>query len=146
MKYYAGFWKRLVAAALDTIIVLILYFILAFFIGICFGIFGISADLLEDSSFEFIFSVLLVVIYWLYHVVMESSAKQATLGKQATKIYVTDMNGKRISFARAAGRNVIKVVSSLFTFGILVYLVAAFTEKNQALHDIFAGTLVIKDK
>lgn len=146
MKYYAGFWKRLVAAALDTIIVLIFYFILAFFIGICFSIFGISADLLEDSSIEVIFSILLVVIYWLYHVVMESSAKQATLGKQATKIYVTDMNSKRISFGRAAVRTLIKMLSSVLTFGILLYLVAAFTEKNQALHDIFAGTLVIKDK
>jgi len=73
---------------------------------------------------------------------MESSELQATLGKMALGICVTDKYGNRISFGRATGRHFAKIISSL-TLGI-GYLAAAFTEKKQALHDIIAGCLVLK--
>lgn len=78
---------------------------------------------------------------WLYHTMMESSRHQATLGKMALGIKVTDLNGARISFARANGRFFGKWISSMIMN--IGYLMAAFTEKKQALHDILAGCLVI---
>jgi len=84
---------------------------------------------------------LLFVGSWLYHTAMESSRHQATLGKKALGIIVTDMNGNRISFARANGRFFGKWVSGMIMN--IGYLMAAFTEKKQALHDILASCLVV---
>ncbi len=85
--------------------------------------------------------IALVVGNWLYHTWMESSRYEATLGKMALGIIVTDLNGGRISFVRANGRFFGKIVSGmLMNIG---YLMAAFTEKKQALHDMLASTLVV---
>jgi uncharacterized RDD family membrane protein YckC len=82
----------------------------------------------------------LLAAEWLYFALMESM-KGATLGKMALGIIVTDLQGNRISFGRATGRYFAKIISSLT---ILVgYIMAGFTQRKQALHDIIAGCLVI---
>ena len=73
---------------------------------------------------------------------MESSSLQATLGKMIFGMKVTDLNGNRISFARATGRHFAKYLSSMILF--IGYIMAGFTERKQALHDMIAGTLVIR--
>jgi uncharacterized RDD family membrane protein YckC len=73
---------------------------------------------------------------------MESSAKQATVGKMALGIIVTDLDGRRIGFGRATGRYFAKILSAL-TLGI-GFLMAGFTERKQALHDMVASCLVIR--
>lgn len=84
----------------------------------------------------------LIVLMWLYFAIMESSKFQGTVGKIAIGLVVTDMEGNRISFARATGRYFGKILSSLiFMIG---YILAGFTQKKQALHDMLAGTLVWK--
>jgi uncharacterized RDD family membrane protein YckC len=70
----------------------------------------------------------------------ESSEYQCTLGKRVLKIYVTDLEGRRISFGQATGRHFGKIVSAII-LGI-GYIMAGFTEKKQGLHDMMAGTLV----
>ncbi len=88
--------------------------------------------------------LVLIVEIWLYFALMESSKFQGTVGKIAIGIIVTDMEGNRISFARAKGRYFGKILSSLiFMIG---FIMAGFTEKKQALHDMLAGTLVWKKK
>lgn len=77
---------------------------------------------------------------WLYESWMESSSRQATLGKMIFNMKVTDLNGNRISFARASGRHFAKYLSGLI-LGI-GYIMAGFTDRKQALHDMIAGTLV----
>jgi uncharacterized RDD family membrane protein YckC len=85
--------------------------------------------------------LLIIVALWLYYALMESSSKQATLGKLALGIVVTDLNGNRISFGRATGRYFGKIVSGMiFAIG---YIMAGFTEKKQALHDMIASCLVV---
>lgn len=84
--------------------------------------------------------VLNIVGVWLYFALQESSERQATIGKRALNIYVTDMYGRRISFGQATGRYFSKIISSLI-LGI-GYIMAGFTEKKQGLHDMIAGTLV----
>jgi uncharacterized RDD family membrane protein YckC len=85
--------------------------------------------------------IVAVVIEWLYFAGMESSAGQATLGKRALGIKVTDMSGNRITFGKATGRFFGKILSSLIL--LIGFLMAAFTQKKQALHDLLAGTLVV---
>jgi uncharacterized RDD family membrane protein YckC len=72
---------------------------------------------------------------------MISSEWQATVGKRAMSIVVTGIDGGRISFGRATGRHFAKYVSA-FIIGI-GFIMAAFTAKKQALHDMMAETLVI---
>jgi uncharacterized RDD family membrane protein YckC len=82
------------------------------------------------------------VAQWLYFALLESSSKQATVGKMALGIRVTDLDGRRITFGRATGRHFGKILSGLI-LGI-GFLMAAFTERKQALHDMLAGTLVVR--
>jgi uncharacterized RDD family membrane protein YckC len=77
---------------------------------------------------------------WLYEAFMESSSYQATLGKMIFGLKVTDLNGNRICFARATGRHFAKILSAMI-LGI-GYIMVAFTERKQGLHDLLAGTLV----
>ncbi len=85
-----------------------------------------------------------MLFVWLYYALFESSSKQATLGKMALGIVVTDIDGNRISFGRANARFWSKIISGMI-LGI-GFLMAAFTEKKQGLHDMIAGTLVIKKR
>jgi len=82
------------------------------------------------------------VLNWLYYALLESSAWQATLGKKALGLEVTDLEGRRISFGRATGRFFAKMISALILW--IGFIMAGFTEKKQALHDMIAGTLVIR--
>jgi uncharacterized RDD family membrane protein YckC len=83
----------------------------------------------------------MIVVSWLYFAKMESSEKQATIGKKAMGIYVTDVNGQRLTFGRATGRFFAKIISSMVPLYI-GFIMAGFTQKKQALHDMIAGTLV----
>jgi uncharacterized RDD family membrane protein YckC len=78
---------------------------------------------------------------WLYFALMESGPNQATLGKQAMGLKVTDDYGQPITFARATGRFFGGAVSNII-LGI-GYMMAGFTERKQALHDLMANTCVV---
>ena len=131
---YGGFWLRLVAGIIDQIVLVSAVFIL-----------GIIVLLVVPSAagiFETIGRFLGVLIAWIYYARMESSPKQATLGKLALGLKVTDMKGKPITFGRASGRFFGKILSGLI-LGI-GYIMIAFTEKKQGLHDMIADCLVVK--
>lgn len=125
--------------------ILVIIFASSGVFGLIFGAAG-AREAAGIGAVLFAFGILIgLVIYlagsWLYHTLMESSRHQATLGKMALGIQVTDMNGNRISFSRANGRFFGKWLSgAIMNAG---YLMAAFTEKKQALHDILASCLVV---
>jgi uncharacterized RDD family membrane protein YckC len=77
----------------------------------------------------------------LYWPLMECSSRQGTLGKRAIGIVVTDIDGRHISFARAVGRNLGKIVSAIIYY--VGFIMIAFTKKKQGLHDITANCLVV---
>jgi uncharacterized RDD family membrane protein YckC len=77
----------------------------------------------------------------LYFPVLECSSLQATPGKLALGIKVTDMQGNRIGFGRALGRNLAKIISAIILY--IGFIMAGFTQKKQALHDMIAGCLVV---
>lgn len=87
--------------------------------------------------------LLVLLLNWLYFAGMESSDRQATFGKSIMSLQVADTDGRRLSFGHATGRFVAKLVSGLIPF-MIGFLMAAFTARKQALHDLIAGTLVLK--
>ena len=127
---YAGFWRRVAAAVIDSIL-----------IGIVGGILIAIAGAISSGALV-VGYILYVVGAYGYYAGMESSAYQATVGKIALGIQVTDLNGNRISFLRALGRNLAEILSALIL--LIGYIMVAFTEKKQGLHDMIAGTLVVK--
>jgi uncharacterized RDD family membrane protein YckC len=136
--HYAGFWRRFAAALIDGIILYFASLIIFFFAGFMLAF---QDPTITVEELEFFGTLLGIVVWWLYHAVMESSPTQGTLGKLALSIKVTDLEGHRISFLRATGRLFAKYVSAcIFYIG---FLMAGFTEKKQALHDMIAGTLVV---
>jgi uncharacterized RDD family membrane protein YckC len=87
--------------------------------------------------------LLVLVLNWLYFACMESSDRQATFGKSMMSLQVADTDGRRLSFGHATGRFAAKLVSGLIPF-MIGFIMAAFTPKKQALHDLIAGTLVLR--
>ena len=157
---YAGFWLRVSPAVLDGIV---LAFALGFFVSFVaiakgtptaflnlrpgdppravIAAFGIPALLAIFGFFA--------VSGWLYYALLESSPWQGTLGKKFFGLYVTDADGKRISFARASGRFFSGHFSLCIpTVGFLYFttdcICAGLTARKQALHDAIAGCLVLR--
>jgi uncharacterized RDD family membrane protein YckC len=86
--------------------------------------------------------ILLFAIMWVYYALFETSAWQATPGKRLFRLYVTDLAGRKLTFWRASIRYFGRKISEA-TF-LVGYIIAGFTEKKQALHDILAGCLVLR--
>ena len=137
-QYFAGFDQRLLAAALDTFIIFGIFVIIAFILFL----------FIDDKTTQLIviFSPLAAVpvVKMIYQIIAESTARQGTIGKRILNIKVCDLNGERLTLAHSAGRNFAKIFSvlSLFTG----YLLSFFNRRQQCLHDIIAGTLVMKDR
>jgi uncharacterized RDD family membrane protein YckC len=157
-RAYAGFWLRFVAYLIDSLVAMVVMGIVAAlaigFLGVEFfrehleemgrGMSGpnpVFPAMLALSIATFV--VVVLVLSWLYFAGMESSEHQGTLGKMALGLVVTDMNGQRISFARASGRFFAKIITGLVPLYI-GYIMAGFTEKKQALHDMIASCLVLR--
>jgi uncharacterized RDD family membrane protein YckC len=143
---YGGFWRRFAALFIDQLVMFLTWFFSLILLGVMLGFLGnVSGNrkLVDDPEVSGMIGLaLLFLIPLVYYPVMECSAAQATLGKMALGVQVTDLRGRRISFPRALVRFLGKsLLSPIFLVG---YLMAAFTRKKQALHDMLAGTLVVR--
>jgi uncharacterized RDD family membrane protein YckC len=141
ISQFAGFWRRVVAYLLDGLIV---FTGEVFFLGLPFVIMVVLIKVdrhLFGGPLGLIFYPIGFLIPVLYHSFFESSSKQATPGKMALGIVVTNDTGGRITFWRAFGRNCARFISGFF-FG-LGYIICAFTARRQAVHDLIASTLVV---
>lgn len=151
---YAGFWLRFVAYIIDYII---LYVINLIIIAPVLGMVGMGAasmdfqSMTEGDIITMVTSILmavvagsivLMVVNLLYYTLMEASKFQGTVGKIVLGLKVTDKDGGKVSFVTALLRNLGKIVSGAIL--LIGYIMAGFTEKKQALHDMFVGTLVVK--
>jgi uncharacterized RDD family membrane protein YckC len=153
---YGGFWVRFVAYLIDGLIlgipsgiVVVTLFVRAVKTGVRLGQTPPSDPSQALATIMPILVTLLPVMFflfllqWLYFAGMESSARQGTLGKIAMSLRVTNSEGRRLSFGHATGRFFAKIVSGMIPLA-LGYIMAGFTAKKQALHDMIAGTLVLK--
>lgn len=138
---YGGFWERFAASLIDGIILLIPQYIIQALLGAQ----NLYTDIrlhLEISAVDWLNYFISILMAWLYSALMESSAAQATLGKQALRLKVTDTSGNRVSFAVATGRHFGKIISAIII--LIGYFMMLWDEKRQTLHDKMAGTLVVK--
>jgi uncharacterized RDD family membrane protein YckC len=157
---YAGFWLRFAAALVDGLILGIPFWIVVGILIFMFGGLGVILHRIPQGSQPpdpreamalfgpFFMAFLLgwfvfLILQWLYFAGMESSARQATFGKSVMSLRVTNAEGQRIPFGHATGRFFAKIVSGMVPLGI-GYIMAGFTERKQALHDLIAGTLVFR--
>ena len=155
IRTYAGFWWRFLALIIDGIILSIIEGI---FILPLMGFYGLSLsnmvdfDEMNDEQIPFfiaaagsiaVIALISIGITWLYYALFESSKYQATPGKLMLNIKVTDMEGNKIGFGRATGRFFGKIISEMIFY--IGFIMAGFTSKKQALHDIMAGCLVVKE-
>ncbi len=144
---YAGFWVRLVAYIIDYVIMMVFQFIIFAVLGVsAFGATSLdpAASDVFATTVGTIAYLLIVVAGVAYFVVMESSAKQATFGKMALGLIVTDENGGRITWLRAFGRYFAKILSAIIL--LIGYIMIAFTDEKTGLHDLMCSTRVVKGK
>jgi uncharacterized RDD family membrane protein YckC len=148
---HAGFWLRLVAYLIDGAILLGVYLVIFFGFGLIGGILDgtLSSAASSPTSIgtagtaaSLLAWLVALVGTWLYFSLQESSSYQATPGKRALGVKVVDLEGRRLSFGRATARWFSKILSGLICD--IGYLMAGFTERKQALHDMIAGTLVVR--
>ena len=134
---YGGFWIRLVAYIIDAIV-------LSVVVGIIAAIMGVNLFNPEhpEAAYDPTLNLISLVISWLYFALMESSERGATLGKMAVGLRVVSSGGQRLSFLNATGRYFAKLLSALIL--CIGSLMIAFTDRKRGLHDMIAGTLVVK--
>jgi len=148
---YAGFWRRVLASIIDGLIVGAAWSAI-YYTLVAAGV--VNMPEVNETDIEpyirwmikymLVSNAVVFVLQTVYFALMESSSRQATLGKMALGIVVTDMDGKRISFGRAVGRNLGKIISQIIL--LIGYFMIAFTQKKQGLHDIIANCLVVVKK
>ncbi|RDI96931.1 RDD family protein [Dyella solisilvae] len=155
---YAGFWKRVAAYILDALVLWVPNMLLSSLFGanqaaetylqakLAAGNDVQLALQAFDTYFQALGPALLAqtVLTWLYFALCESSVWQATLGKRALGIRVTDLDGKRIGFGRATGRYFGKLLSAFIM--CIGFLMVAWTQRKQGLHDMLAQTLVLNGR
>ena len=120
---YAGFWPRVGAWLIDTIIFVPLVILAVVFPWLWIAVLPLAL---------------------LYYPVLESSRWQGTLGKHLGGLKVVNTSGQRISFLRACVRYLAKISLSGLLFGIGFWMIG-FTSRKRGLHDVVAGTLVMWD-
>lgn len=158
LEDHAGFWKRVAAYIIDAIVLYIPNMLIMKAMGgdaaqetMKQAVMTAPGDMhVMMAAYQQFYAtmamaiVITTVLAWLYFAVLESSPWQATLGKLALGIRVTDLQGRRISFPRALGRYLAKYLS-LIILGI-GFLMVAWTKRKQGLHDMIANTLVLNGR
>ena len=134
---YADFVKRVAASLIDGVVT----WVVGYAIGHALEVANVATKRNDPAALAILKYVIVLLVGWLYAAGMESTSAQGTLGKMALGLKVTDLEGNKVGFGRATGRHFCKLLSSLTL--LAGFLMAAFTEKKQALHDILAGCLVV---
>ena len=149
---YAGFWLRFGAWVIDYLILMVPFTAISLSMGLGVAMTRLFADMEKDQTAAISayaaaaqpITYVLLVIGFVYYAFFESSKWQATPGKMAVGIRVTDTEGRRISVGRAAGRNAVRLLNAFTLLVPMVfYIVAAFTQRKQGVHDLLASTYVL---
>jgi uncharacterized RDD family membrane protein YckC len=158
---YAGFPLRLIAATIDLLVLAVPLAVFISFLSVAMGISTAFLDLRPGEppseilkAFGNIFIDIslgfFLLMSWLYFAILESSRWRATLGKRALGLYVSDLFGNRVTFARATGRFFCgRLLVHIPIVGIYYFLIDClcipFTSRKQAVHDMLAGCLVLRE-
>ena len=143
-REYAGFWRRVWAGTIDVSLEILVALLISLVIDFGFSLVGRVLGIEHESAAYitgFTFIVVLAVGGWLYAALSESSRYRATIGKRIMHLQVVTADGEKLNFGQASVRHVMKFLS-LFTAGI-GFVMAGFTKRRQALHDLPNDCLVI---
>ena len=134
---YGGFWIRLVAYIIDAIL-------LSLAMGVVGSVAGVNVFATDMENYNPTANLISLVIGWLYFALLESSERGATVGKMAMGLRVVTDQGQRLSFLNATGRYFAKIISAIIL--CIGFIMIAFTDRKRGLHDMIAGTLVVKTR
>ena len=160
LEDYAGFWKRFAAWLLDYFVLFIPSGIILSHTGLTDAVRKLFAAAMggQDTAVamkDYVEAVhaaqpavlATLVIGFLYYALLESSPWQATLGKLALGLRVTDLNGYRLSIGRSMARNVVRILNAITVLiPFICYIVVAWTSRKQGLHDMMAKALVLNGR
>jgi uncharacterized RDD family membrane protein YckC len=143
---YAGFGRRVGGFLIDVALLFVVYLCACFGIGVMIGIANVITGhaIPVRAAPKSLWLLLGSVIAIAYYSFFESGRSQATPGKRILGIYVTDLDQDRITFSRALGRYFGKYLSALILY--IGFLMCAWTERSQCLHDKLAKTLVVRGR
>ncbi len=133
--HYAGFWIRLAASLIDTVIFVI---VLALPLAIMFGTDFSEADASNSGFFvmllQYVAPIVITVLFWVKYL--------GTPGKMLLKLQVVDADtGQALSTPQAIGRYLGYYISMIPL--MLGFIWVAFDPKKQGFHDKLAGTVVV---
>lgn len=135
---YGGFWRRLVAACVDALVLFFPAATLRLLLNL--DPFGFN----PRSPVSFVAMGGELLLDWLYAALLIGSSTRATLGQRIMGLEVTSVGGERVSFARASWRYFAQMFTVL-TFGV-GHLMQLFTPRRQTLHDLLSGTVVVRTR
>ena len=135
---YVGFWPRVGASLIDTILLgIIVYPLLTAFYGESYWT---SEEFVKgplDFLLSWVFPAIAVIMFWV--------AKQATPGKMAVAAKIVDAKtGNAATTGQLIGRYLAYYLSMIPLF--LGFIWVAFDERKQGWHDKLAGTVVVRQK
>ncbi|WP_304062104.1 RDD family protein [Pedobacter glucosidilyticus] len=136
-QYFAGFDLRLLATAID-------WFLVLFVVAVAEFIYILAFD--KEDTVQLILLANLIVLpllKFVYQIITETKT-QFTIGKRLLNIKVTNLDGLKPSFNQILIRNTAKIISALILF--MGYFYSFLNKKQQCLHDVWASTLVIKER
>lgn len=143
-----GFWIRFIAYVIDALVLLVPGMIL---VGLFVGFVLLTHESMDDEELPapimlagLLTVAALIAVNWLYEALMTSSPRGATLGKMALGLRIVRVDGVPLSFGRATARHFAKYMVTPMVPLAIGYIMAAFTNRKRALHDILADTLVIR--
>jgi uncharacterized RDD family membrane protein YckC len=142
---YAGFWLRALAGAIDVALeaggALVLTFAIDFALRRFGRLLGISPFVSKVAT-GMAFILILAVGSWLYCAFTESSSWRATVGKRILGLQVVTADGDKVGFGQATVRHFMKFLSLFFL--MIGFMMAGWTKRRQALHDMPSDCLVIR--
>jgi len=143
---YGGFWRRAWAGTIDVALeaiaaFLLTYYVIDFVLAWVGGMLGYERSISKVAA-GVAYILVLTVGGWLYSAFAESSPHRATIGKRIIGLQVVTADGGKVSFGQATVRHFMKFLS-LFSAGV-GFMMAAWTKRRQALHDIPSDCLVIR--
>lgn len=97
-----------------------------------------------DNSWSVFFILLLILSFFLYHLLFEVMNNGQTPGKKALKIRVLKLDGKEPGWSDATLRSALHLIDSLLSAGSLAFFLILTTRRAQRLGDLAANTTVIK--
>lgn len=144
---YAGFWIRVGAYLIDSLIINVGVFVLSFGIFFLIGMGMVaktgSADALTGwiTRNDVYLNLMGFVVWFAYETLFVGGRWQATPGKRICGIYIVRDTGTRIGYGRAFGRYLCYIVDTLIL--LIGFMMAGWTEEKTALHDLICGTRVV---